>query len=64
MEVLEEVEEEEAGVVRAVLDEFAERVDGVVADEEDFEPAFDAWRRDILGSRGRGESACVVRVDI
>jgi len=39
---MEVVEEEEAGVVRAVLEELAERVDGVVADEEDCELVFDA----------------------
>lgn len=40
---------EEAGVVRAVLDELAERVEGVVADEEDCELGVDACRREMLG---------------
>ena len=50
MEDLVEIEVvEEAGVVRAALDELAERVVGV-EDEEDCEVGFDAWRRDMLGS--------------
>lgn len=44
---------EEAGVVRAELEELAERVDGVEA-EEDCDLGDDAWRRDMLGSLGRG----------
>jgi hypothetical protein len=39
MEVLEEVEEE-AWLVRAMLEELADRVEGVVADEEDCELVF------------------------
>lgn len=40
---------EEAGVVSAVLEELAERVQGV-EDEEEFALGVDAWRRDMLGS--------------
>lgn len=39
---------DEAGVVRKVLEEFAERVEGV-EDEEDLELGVRAWRRDMLG---------------
>jgi hypothetical protein len=39
---------EEAGVVRAVLEELAERVDGV-EDEDDRELGVEACRRDMLG---------------
>jgi hypothetical protein len=42
--------EEEAAVVRAVLEELAERVDGVVDEDDEFEDGVDACRRDILGS--------------
>lgn len=40
---------DEAGVVRAMLEELAERVDGV-EDEEEGELDVGAWRREMLGS--------------
>ena len=39
---------EVAGVVSAVLEELAERIDGV-EDEDDCDVGVDAWRRDMLG---------------
>ncbi len=55
---------EEAGVVRAVLEELAERVEGVVADEEDCELPVDAWRREMLGIWSLAEGGCVGEVEV
>lgn len=53
VEVEIEVVEEAGVVVRAVLEDLAERVEGV-EEEEDRELGIDACRRDMLGSWGRG----------